>query len=157
MAQRSNRRFLNPISVEVFRDRLTNRKESGRNPSWPGALDSTKGRIHWRRPPRHLYFPLAILRRTIHSDNRNNGIWIIFRWRRDIVEISEIWFCRKSNCQRRANRIPCAVQRFHIATTVTQMNSTVPLASLCLNAVSTPVTVQKVAAGMNLATSTRPE
>ena len=68
MAQRSNRRFLNPISVEVFRDRLTNRKESGRNPSWPGVLDSTKGRIHWRRPNRHLDFPLAILRRTIHPD-----------------------------------------------------------------------------------------
>ncbi len=69
MAQRSNRRFLNLISEEVLQDRLANEEESGRNPSWPGVLDSTKGRIHWRRPNRHLDFPLAILRRTIHSYN----------------------------------------------------------------------------------------
>ena len=53
MAQRSNRRFLNLISEEVPRGRLANKEESGRNPSWPGVLDSTKGRIHWRRPNRH--------------------------------------------------------------------------------------------------------
>jgi hypothetical protein len=46
MAQRSIRRFLNLISEEVIRDRMANREESGRNPSWPGVADSTKGRIH---------------------------------------------------------------------------------------------------------------
>jgi hypothetical protein len=50
MAQRSNRRFLNLISVEVVRDLIAYREEGGRNPSWPGVADSTKGRIHWRRP-----------------------------------------------------------------------------------------------------------
>jgi len=39
-----------------------------RNPSWPGVL-TPQGRIHWRRPPVHPRFSLAILRRTIHSDN----------------------------------------------------------------------------------------
>jgi hypothetical protein len=69
MAQRSNRRFLNLVSVEVLRDRFANREESGRNPSWPGVADSNKGRIHWRRPNCPFQFSLATLRRTIHSDN----------------------------------------------------------------------------------------
>jgi hypothetical protein len=68
MAQRSNRHFLNLVSVEVLRDRLANREDSGRNPSWPGVADSTKVRIHWRRPNCHFQFSLATLRRTIHSD-----------------------------------------------------------------------------------------
>src|SRR6202142_3827308 len=46
MAQRWIRRFLNLMSVEVLRDRIANREENGRNPSWPGVADSTKGRIH---------------------------------------------------------------------------------------------------------------
>src|ERR1700730_8458229 len=46
------------------------REESGRNPSWPGVADSTKGRIHWRRPNCHSQFLLAILRWTIHTDMR---------------------------------------------------------------------------------------
>jgi hypothetical protein len=36
-------------------------------PSRPGVSDSTKGRIHWRRPNSHPRFSLATLRRTIHS------------------------------------------------------------------------------------------
>ena len=58
MAQRSTRRFLNLISVEVFQGRLANKEESGRIPSWPGVTDSTKGRIHWRRPNCHSRFRL---------------------------------------------------------------------------------------------------
>ncbi len=46
MAQRSTRRFLNLISVEVSLDRLAKKEESGRIPSWPGVANSTKGRIH---------------------------------------------------------------------------------------------------------------
>src|ERR1017187_2442072 len=42
MAQRSNRRFLNLISVEAHRGRTTNRQESGRNPSRPGSWTPRK-------------------------------------------------------------------------------------------------------------------
>ena len=44
------RRVDNGAKPVVVGIRLANREESGRNPSWPGVLDSTKGRIHWRRP-----------------------------------------------------------------------------------------------------------
>ncbi len=36
-------------------------KASG-HPSWPGVIDSTEGRIHWRRPTAILRFSLATLR-----------------------------------------------------------------------------------------------
>jgi hypothetical protein len=68
MAQRSNRRFPNLISVAAPRGQIANREESGRNPSWPGVTDSTKGRIHWRRPTCHRQISLANKRRTIHTD-----------------------------------------------------------------------------------------
>jgi hypothetical protein len=68
MAQRSNRRFPNLISATAHRGQIFNREESGRNPSWPGVADSTKGRIHWRRPNCHLQISLANKRRTIHAD-----------------------------------------------------------------------------------------
>ena len=44
-------------------------KASG-HPSWPGVVDSTRGRIQWRRPPAIDRFLLASLRRTIQTDNR---------------------------------------------------------------------------------------
>ena len=68
MAPRSIRRFLNLVSVEVLQDRLANREEGGRTPSWPGVSNSIKGRIHWRRPTCQSQFSLATLRRTIHTD-----------------------------------------------------------------------------------------
>jgi len=37
-----------------------------RIPSWPGVIDSIKGRIHLRRPTCHPHFSLATGRRTIH-------------------------------------------------------------------------------------------
>src|ERR1019366_3949537 len=43
-------------------------------PSWPGVVDSTRGRIHWRRPSAILRFSLATLRRTIHSDMQLTGL-----------------------------------------------------------------------------------
>jgi hypothetical protein len=45
-------------------------EESGRNPLWPGIADPTKGRIHLRRPNCRFNVSLAILRRTIHTDNQ---------------------------------------------------------------------------------------
>ena len=69
MAQRSIRRSLILISVEVRRGQHSSREERGRNPSWPGVPDSTKGRIHLRRPNHHPRFSLAVLRPTIHTDN----------------------------------------------------------------------------------------
>jgi hypothetical protein len=36
------------------------------------VADSTEGRIHWRRPTAIEHFPLATLRRTIHSDKRTH-------------------------------------------------------------------------------------
>jgi len=42
MAQRSSRRFLNPLSVEVLETDFAYWEESGRIPSWPGVTDSTK-------------------------------------------------------------------------------------------------------------------
>jgi integrase len=36
-------------------------------PSWPGVINSNKGRIHLRRPTCHAHFLLATERRTIHS------------------------------------------------------------------------------------------
>jgi len=44
------------------------RTRASRYPSWPGVNDSTKGRIHWRRPTAIVRFSLATLRQTIHSD-----------------------------------------------------------------------------------------
>jgi hypothetical protein len=60
MAHRSIRRFLNLISVEVLQGRIANRGESGRNPSWPGVLHSTKSRIHCRRPTCRSHFRLQL-------------------------------------------------------------------------------------------------
>ena len=45
------------------------KEEGGRIPLWPGVVDSTKGRIHLRRPTCHSQISLATLRRTIHTDN----------------------------------------------------------------------------------------
>src|SRR5450759_1069030 len=45
-------------------------------PSWPGVVDSTRGRIHWRRPSAILRFSLATLRRTIHSDHATDVLTI---------------------------------------------------------------------------------
>jgi hypothetical protein len=69
MAQRSIRRFLNPIVDEVLRDRLVYKEESGRIPLWPGRIDPAKGRIHLCMTNLSIQFSLAFLRRTIHSTN----------------------------------------------------------------------------------------
>ena len=37
---------------------------------WPGDRNSNRGRIHSRRPFRHIYFSLAKRRRTIHPQCR---------------------------------------------------------------------------------------
>src|SRR5450755_4809612 len=42
-------------------------KRAQRIPSWPGVINSNKGRIHLRRPTCHPHFSLATKRRTIHS------------------------------------------------------------------------------------------
>src|ERR1700732_1439095 len=42
-------------------------------PSWPGVTDSTKGRIHWRRPSAILCLSLATPRRTLHFDKKLTG------------------------------------------------------------------------------------
>jgi len=42
-------------------------KRAQRIPSWPGVINSNKGRIHLRRPTCHAHFLLATKRRTIHS------------------------------------------------------------------------------------------
>src|SRR5271167_1113164 len=38
-------------------------------PSWPGVSDSTKGRIHWRRPTAILLFTLELCGRPYISGN----------------------------------------------------------------------------------------
>lgn len=62
-------RFRNLISPKVSSEAVhfIGAKASG-CPSWPGVIDSTKGRIHWRRPTAKLV-SLATRRRTIHGDN----------------------------------------------------------------------------------------
>jgi hypothetical protein len=62
-------RFRNLISLKVSSEavQFIGTKASG-CPSWPGVIDSTKGRIHWRRPTAKLV-SLATRWRTIHSDN----------------------------------------------------------------------------------------
>src|ERR1700730_3856847 len=47
------------------------RTQSSGYSSWSGVTDSTKGRIHWRRPTAILHFSLATLRRTIHTEKRD--------------------------------------------------------------------------------------
>jgi hypothetical protein len=42
-------------------------KRAQRIPSWPGVINSNKGRIHLRRPTCHSHFSLVTKRRTIHS------------------------------------------------------------------------------------------
>jgi len=69
MAQRSNRRFLNPLSVEVLETDFAYWEESGRIPSWPGVTDSTKAEYIGADQICHAQFSLAILRRTIHTNN----------------------------------------------------------------------------------------
>ena len=63
-------------------------KASG-NPSSPGVSDSTKGRIHWRRPTAILLFTLATLRRTIHVWSRG-----VTRWFRCSLSVADPFVCR---------------------------------------------------------------
>src|SRR5882672_11104379 len=73
MAQRSNRRFLNLISVEVLRDRLSYVGErAGGYHHGPGSLTPLRPNT-LAQTKRHSRFLLAILRRTIHIDIRLPG------------------------------------------------------------------------------------
>ena len=57
----------NLLDVLVCNNRPTNKDRPARNSSWPGALPSTKGRIHLRRLVLFASsFFLAVGRRTIH-------------------------------------------------------------------------------------------
>ena len=47
------------------------RTETQQNSSWPGAHDSTKGRIHCRRLVFSTKLALAVTRRTMHCQNQS--------------------------------------------------------------------------------------
>ena len=71
MAQRSTRRFLNLVSLAAHQKAFSLiRKRAGGIHRGQGTHFPVEGRIHLRRPNRHLKFPLANPRRTIHSDIR---------------------------------------------------------------------------------------
>src|ERR1035437_2975867 len=68
MAKRSNPALSKPgIRNTSSETVLLNRTRAQRIPSSAKSNGSQKGRIHLRRPNRHLHFSLAKRRRTIHS------------------------------------------------------------------------------------------
>jgi hypothetical protein len=71
MAQRSNPALSKTRNrKQSLKTGLLMGKRAQRIPSWPGVINSNKGRIHLRRPTCHAHFLLATERRTIHSGLR---------------------------------------------------------------------------------------